>query len=216
MGDMDIQGKTPVRIFALLALAMLCFVGCGGSADYSPKPRGYYRIEFPKKEYQTYISSYPFTFDYPKYAVIELDNKAVAKKVITDKHLTNMQDLLNMQFPQFNGTLHLSYETITSKEVFDRLVEDARRFAFKHSVKATSILQTTIHNPKDKVYGIYYTIEGNAASSAQFYLTDSLHNYLRGALYFNSEPRLDSIQPVLNFVKKDMDVMIRTFKWKGK
>jgi len=45
-------------------------------------------------------------------------------------------------------------------------------------------------------------------------LTDSVKNYLRGALYFNSEPRLDSIQPVLNFVKQDVDRMIKSFKWK--
>lgn len=125
-----------------------------------------------------------------------------------------MQDLLNMQFPQFNGTLHLSYETITSKKVFDELVEDARKFAFKHTVKATSIDEGIIKYPDRKVYGIYYAIDGNAASSVQFYLTDSVHSYLRGALYFNSQPRLDSIQPVLNFVKKDVDVMIKSFRWK--
>jgi len=48
----------------------------------------------------------------------------------------------------------------------------------------------------------------------QFYLTDSTKNYLRAALYFNTQPRLDSIQPVLNFIKKDIDVMIGSFKWK--
>jgi len=198
-----------MKAIAIVLLAALLFAACSGSHDYSPKPRGYYRIEFPKKEYQEYISSYPFTFSYPVYAVIERDNK-----VVKNKHLINMQDLLNMQFPQFNGTLHLSYETITSKKVFDELVEDARKFAFKHTAKATGIYEETIRYPERKVYGIYYTIDGNAASSAQFYLTDSVHNYLRGALYFNSEPRLDSIQPVLTFVKKDMDVMIKSFRWK--
>jgi gliding motility-associated lipoprotein GldD len=211
---MDIERKTSMKAIVTILAVVLFFTACNNDPAYSPKPRGYYRIVFPQKEYQQYVSTYPFTFLYPKYAVMELDKKVVNKTVIENKHLTNMQDLLNMQFRQFNGTLHLSYETITSKEVFDRLIEDARRFAFKHTIKATSILQTTIHNPQYKVYGIYYTIEGNAASSAQFYLTDSVHNYLRGALYFNTPPRLDSIQPVLTFVKKDMDVMIRSFRWK--
>jgi gliding motility-associated lipoprotein GldD len=198
-----------MKVLTIGLLAILFFAACNGNHDYSPKPRGYYRIVFPKKEYRSYISNYPFTFLYPIYAVIELD-----KKKGETKKLLNMQDLLNMQFPQFNGTLHLSYETITSKKVFDELVEDARKFAFKHTVKATSIDEGIIKYPDRKVYGIYYTIDGNAASSVQFYLTDSVHNYLRGALYFNSQPRLDSIQPVLNFVKKDMDVMIKSFRWK--
>jgi gliding motility-associated lipoprotein GldD len=120
-----------------------------------------------------------------------------------------------MQFPQFNGTLHLSYESITSQKVFNELTEDARTFAFKHTVKATSIEQGIIRNQANKIYGIYYTIEGNAASSVQFFVTDSTKNYLRGALYFNNPPKLDSIQPVLNFVRKDIDTMIRTFRWKG-
>ncbi|MGZ3751153.1 MAG: gliding motility lipoprotein GldD [Mucilaginibacter sp.] len=201
-----------MKKIALLIPVLLLLAACGGNHDYSPKPRGYYRIIFPKKEYQQFNGPYPFTFIYPKYAVIEKDNTPQKK----DKKLMNMNYLLNMQFPQFNGTLHLSYESITSKKVFDELTEDSRKFAFKHSVKATSIDQAIIHNPDRKIYGIYYSIDGNAASSIQFYITDSTKNYMRGALYFNMTPRLDSIQPVLTFVKKDIDTMIKTFRWKGK
>ncbi|MGZ3766808.1 MAG: gliding motility lipoprotein GldD [Mucilaginibacter sp.] len=201
-----------MKKIALFIPVLLLLAACGGNHDYSPKPRGYYRIIFPKKEYQQFNGPYPFTFIYPKYAVIEKDNTPQKK----DKKLMNMNYLLNMQFPQFNGTLHLSYESITSKKVFDELTEDSRKFAFKHSVKATSIDQAIIHNPDRKIYGIYYSIDGNTASSIQFYITDSTKNYMRGALYFNMTPRLDSIQPVLTFVKKDIDTMIKTFRWKGK
>jgi gliding motility-associated lipoprotein GldD len=200
-----------MKKIALIIPVLLLFAACSGNHDYSPKPRGYYRIVFPKKEYQEFKGPYPFTFLYPKYATIERDSITLRNK----KKLINMNYLLNMQFPQFDGTLHLSYESITSKKVFDQLAEDARTFAFKHSVKATSIDQGIIHNTERKIYGIYYTIDGNAASSIQFYITDSTKNYMRGALYFNSTPRLDSIQPVLNFVKKDVDTMIKTFRWKG-
>lgn len=191
---------------------LLFMAACNGNHDYSPKPRGYFRIIFPEKAYQQYNSQYPFTFVYPKYAVIEKDTNVAPER--KDKKLANMKYLLNMQFPQFNGTLHLSYESITSKKVFDQLTEDARKFAFNHTVKATAIDQAIIHNPERKVYGVYYSIDGNAASSVQFFITDSVKNYMRGALYFNSTPRLDSIQPVLKFVKKDIDTMIKTFRWK--
>ena len=207
---MDLKRKASMKKLAFAASLLILFSACGNNHDYSPKPRGYYRIIFPKKEYRQFDSIYPFTFEYPKYAVIEKDTNPQKN----DKKLVNMKYLLNMQFPQFNGTLHLSYESITSKRVFNELTEDARTFAFKHTVKATSIDEGVIHNPDRKIYGIYYTIDGNAASSVQFYLTDSTKNYIRGALYFNSEPRLDSIQPVLSFVKQDVNTMIKSFRWK--
>ena len=200
---MELKRKTPVRYFALI-IVVLFIAACGGNADFSPKPRGYYRIVFPAKEYQQYNEGCPFTFEYPKYGKIEADKSANAKPCWQ-----------NIQFPQFNATLHLSYEPVKSKKEFNELVEDAHKLSFKHTVKATSIDEGIIQYPDRKVYGIYYTIDGNAASSAQFFLTDSTRHYLRGALYFNSEPRLDSIQPVLNFIKKDVDVMIKTFKWKN-
>jgi gliding motility-associated lipoprotein GldD len=200
---MDSEGKTSMKKGLLFLLVILLFAACSGNHDYSPKPRGYFRIVFPEKAYQPYVSNCPFTFEYPKYAVIEPDRNANAKPC-----------WLNMQFPQFKGILHLSYEHILSKKEFDELVEDAHKLSFKHTVKATSIDQGVISYPERKVYGIYYSIDGNAASSVQFYLTDSTKNYIRGALYFSSEPKLDSIQPVLTFVKKDVDVMIKSFRWK--
>ena len=206
---MDILKKTHPNQVVISLILLLFLQACNSNHDYSPKPRGYFRIEFPKKEYRPYSGVCPFTFEYPKYAVIDTDR--ISRK---PTKILNMQSLLNMQFPQFKGTLHLSYESITSQKVFDELIEDAHTFAFKHTVKATSIDQGTIHYPDRKVYGIYYTIDGNAASSVQFFLTDSTHNYLRGALYFNTEPRLDSIQPVLTFVKQDVNVLIKSLRWK--
>jgi gliding motility-associated lipoprotein GldD len=118
-----------------------------------------------------------------------------------------------MAFPQYNSRLHISYQPISSQKVFDELVEDARKLAFKHTVKATAIDEAYISYPDRKVYGTLYTIKGNTASAIQFYLTDSSRNYLRAALYFNELPRQDSIQPVLDFIRKDIDVMIKSFKW---
>ena len=173
------------------------------TSNYTPKPRGYFRIELPKKIYQTYKGYCPYTFDYPTYSTIVLDSSGVLKPC-----------WLDILCPQFNGRIHLSYQAIASKRMFNELIEDTRTFAFKHTVKATAIDEGVISYPDKKVYGIFYSIDGNTASSVQFFLTDSTRHYLRGALYFNERPRLDSIQPVLDFIKKDIDLMIKTFKWK--
>ncbi len=187
-------------IYSLLVL-FLFQTSC--TQDYSPKPRGYFNIKFPEKKYQSYTGDCPYSFDYPLYATVSPDRNRDAEPC-----------WLDLSYPEFNGKIHLSYQPVESPAQFNQLVEDARTFAFKHTVKATAIDEGIISYPEKKVYGIYYSIDGNTASSVQFFLTDSTKNYLRGALYFNEQPRLDSIQPVLDFIKEDIDVMIRSFKWK--
>jgi hypothetical protein len=76
---MELKRKIPMRIAALMLFAMLFLAACSGGGDYSPKPRGFYRINFPAHSYRLYSEGCPFTFDYPKYAVITPDTKANAK-----------------------------------------------------------------------------------------------------------------------------------------
>lgn len=185
-----------------LVFIALSMISCTGSSDYSPKPRGYFRIEYPKKNYQNFTENTHYSFDYPVYAKMYADS--------TDQFQPNWY---NLTFPQFNAQLHLSYYEFQSKEEFNKLIEDARKLAFKHTVKATGIDEGQINIPDHKVYGIYYTIAGNTASSTQFILTDSTKNFLRAALYFNEKPQEDSIQPIIDFIKIDIDRMIKTFKW---
>lgn len=192
-----------MRLIAYISLLAVILSGCFSGGDYAPKPRGYFKIDLPEKKYQTYTGACNYTFDYPVYSSIIPDKSKDAKPCWMD-----------ISFPQFNGRIHLSYQPITSQKVFNELIEDARTFAFKHTVKATAIDEGQINYPDRKVYGTYYSIKGNTASAIQFFLTDSSKNYLRGALYFQEEPRQDSIQPVLEFIKKDIDVMIRSLRWK--
>jgi gliding motility-associated lipoprotein GldD len=186
----------------LLFIAILA--GCTSDKVNVPKPKGYFRIEFPEKQYRQYVSDAPFTFEYPVYARIRKDN---------DKNAQRFWN--NLDFPQFNGRLHLTYHEVLSRDNYNKLTEAARKLAMIHTIKASAIDQRLINYPAKKVYGIYYEIAGNAASSLQFFLTDSTRHYFRGALYFNEAPKYDSIQPVINFIKKDVDRMIETFNWKN-
>ncbi len=183
-------------------LVFLFFTSCQNN-NYSPKPKGYFRINFPEKKYQSLNISAPFSFEYPTYSQLEKDNSDGAETF-----------WYNLHFNQFNGYLHLTYYDVNQRNKYNELVEDARSLAFKHTVKASAIDQKMINYPDKNVYGIYYAIEGNTASSVQFFLTDSLKHYFRGALYFNERPQYDSIEPVVKFIKADIDKMISTFKWK--
>ena len=102
---------------------------------------------------------------------------------------------------------------ITQKNPLEKLIEDAHRLTFKHTVKAEYIDELPI-STANGVYGLFYDVGGNAASSIQFFLTDSTRYYIRCALYFNTESNADSLAPVIDFVKKDAWYMINSLKWK--
>ena len=189
------------KVFFLIILFIA--IGCTQEQVNTPKPKGYSRINFPIKKYVTYISDAPFEFEYPAYA-----------KMVKDTEFNAQPFWSNLDFPQFNGRLHLTYHGVFSKQNYNKMTEAARMLAMKHSVKASAIDQRIINYPDKKVYGIYYEIQGNTASSVQFFLTDSAKHYFRGALYFNEAPKYDSIQPIIKFIKKDIDRMIATFRWK--
>ncbi len=187
--------------FAILLIFSSLLGGISCQETYTPKPRGYFRVEFPKKEYRTFDSIYPFRFDLPVYAKVLPDNEKGADA-----------DWLNIVYPTFNARIHMSYKPI--KGNFADFEEDTRKLAYKHTVKADAIDEKIWNNEKQKVYGILYDIRGNTASSIQFYLTDSTQHFLRGALYFNLKPNKDSIAPSLEFIRSDIDRMIESFQWK--
>lgn len=188
-------------IIAALFLALV-LVSCDEEEEvYSPKPRGYFRIDMPKKEYKTFESTCPFVFDIPTYATIG-----------ADKHNNAEPCWLNLDFPRFKATIHLSYKRVENN--ISTYLEDSRNFAVRHQIKATGMNESVIIRDSSKVYGLLYDIEGNTASSLQFYITDSTTHFLRGALYFNASPNTDSLKLVIDFIREDVIQLIKTARWK--
>ena len=184
-----------IILLAFTALLSAC-------QKYYPKPRGYYRIGLPEKTYQKVEPNFLVDFEYPKYCQI----KSIASQQIKG-------DIwFDMVFSQFNARLHLSYMKVNNN--FQDLSEDSRNFVYKHTVKADAINETVFHDSLRQLHGIIYELEGNTASSIQFIATDSTSQFLRGALYFNNHPNVDSMAPVLNFIKKDIYHLIETLNWK--
>jgi gliding motility-associated lipoprotein GldD len=174
----------------------------GCREDYAPKPRGYFRIDFPEKEYAKFDTTYPYTFEYPVYA-----------KVVPDTRASSEPYWVNIDFPQYQGRIHISYKPVNNN--LSGFLEDARTFVVKHIPKADAIDDSLVYRPEDRVFGLVYYIEGSqAASPCQFFVTDSSAHFLRGALYFNVTPNNDSLAPVIDFISEDIRHMLITFKWK--
>ncbi|HEY8388779.1 MAG TPA: hypothetical protein VIK74_09255 [Parasegetibacter sp.] len=189
-------------IFAvLLVLAFSC------NSSYTPKPTGYFKIDFPEREYRSFDEpGYPYTFEYPVYAEIVKDS-------------TFFEDVpenpfwINVDFPQFNGRFYISYKDV-KKNSFDKLVADAFNMAYKqHTLKASAIDDSLMHTGQG-LSGIFFKLSGNAATGRQFFITDSINHFLRGALYFDATPNEDSLRIVNDFLETDMAHLINTLKWK--
>jgi len=185
----------------IVMVVMLILTACGDeeSYDYYPKPISGHRIVFPEKTYTNFSSDCNYSFDIPSYSNLNLD---------TVTNTCNGNLVLN----QFNATLFLTYIKIDTNLMYN--IEYSRKLAYDHSIKADAIEEKVIMNPNNDTYGVQYKIVGNAASNYQFYVTDSSDHFLRGALYFNTEPNFDSIKPTLNFIMEDFDHLIKTIDWK--
>lgn len=191
------------RYIGYFALFLMFFVACGDR--YTPKPRGFFRIDFPEKEYRIFDSVYPYEFSYPVYGMISEDPQDEAHDRLRR---------FNINYPELNATLHMTYVPL-QKTSLDTVIGDAAEFVYKHVSKATQISKTQISYPEKSVYGTLFNIRGkNVASACQFYVTDSLHHFLRGSLYFNTSPDNDSLKPVVDFLKEDIEYMLKTLQWK--
>lgn len=184
----------------LLPLGFLFLLASCGS-EFPPKPKAYFRIDFPKKEYQTFSDQCPFTFDYPLYA---------AMKPYGGKQ--ENQCWYNLEYKKMRATLHLSYLPLNNNLPAE--LHDSRELVYKHTVKADAIEEEPVVDKENKVYGLIYHLAGNTASAKQFYLTDSVNHFVRGALYFNCPPNSDSLAPVVDFLSADIFRLIESFRWK--
>lgn len=192
-------------IFTIVCcLSSVVFSAC--NSDYTPKPRGYFRIDFPQKQYQVFNQpGYPYSFEYPVYAKVVKDSSFFGEA-------TENPWWINVDFPQFNGRIYISYKEI-GKNKADKLIDDAFKMTNKHTTKAYSIDDSIITTPNN-VHGVFFNVGGNVATANQFFLTDTTQHFLRGALYFDAAPNEDSLSIVNRFLIQDVKHLINTFHWR--
>lgn len=194
-----------MKEFVLLLTAVVFGLNACNS-DYTPKRKGYFRINFPKHEYQAFDApGYPYTFEYPVYANVVKDSTFFGDEAENPYWI-------NIDFPQFNGRIYMSYKEV-GKTDFEKLVDDAFKMTFKHTTKATEITDSIMQTPMG-VTGVFFNVGGNAATARQFFVTDSVKHFLRGALYFDATPNADSLGVVNDFLQVDMKHLINTLRWK--
>lgn len=212
------------RITPALVICSLVLLIFSCNSNYTPRPKGYFAIPFPVHQYQLFDRpGFPYSFEYPVYSSIMRDSSYFDPS-------RDSAYSVNIDIPSFNARIYLSYKTIggssvyrlktedgykdsTSLNTFDNLRDDAYKITFKHTSKATSIEDSAFVTPNG-IGGVFFTVGGNAATGKQFFVTDTSHHFLRGALYFNTTPNEDSLRIVYDFLQKDMEHMVNTLRWR--
>ncbi len=188
-------------VLAAFAILVVAF-SCDRQSNYLPKPRGYFRIDLPEKVYSKVDTLEKYSFECPQYAL-----------VTPDPYSPDEKNWVNIEMPQFKGSIHLTHKPIDGN--LGEYLEDVHTMVIKHLQKANGVRDSLIANEEHDVYGLLIEMDGKGvATPLQFYLTDSTRNFVRGALYFNFKPDNDSMQPVITFIRKDIDHLIETFEWK--
>lgn len=182
-----------------VSLVLLTFVSC--NRGYTPKPRAYFRIDFPEKEYSDFSGACPFGFESPTYGQIERVNED-----------SEGACWYNISFPEYKAKIHLTYLPLENN--LSKHSEDVREIVYKHIIKADNIEEIRFQNIDNNVYGILYKISGNTASSLSFLATDSLNHFLTGSLYFSTIPNQDSLLPAIQFFGEDVVHLTESLSWK--
>lgn len=185
--------------FSVLLVVAIVIVSC--DQNYTPLPRGYFRIDLPERNYKLSDTTFPYFFEYPSYA-----------KLKNSTNNPNQKYWINIVFPQFKATVYLSYKEIDGNLI--TYLEDAYTLVSKHIPKADAINDSLIEDAERNIYGLTYNIVGSGtASPYQFFVTDSASHFLRGALYFDMVPNNDSLEPVIEFITNDIKHLINTLEW---
>jgi gliding motility-associated lipoprotein GldD len=197
------------RLTVILISIAISSSFCSCRKTTMPKPEGYMRIDLPEKKYihfnedNTVNRAMPFSFEYPVYGNLTFQNGSHSEP-----------GWFNIEFPAFKAKIYLTYKHINND--FNDLMEQTYKMNVKnHITKADAINEQEFNDKEEEVFGILYDLKGNTASAVQFYITDSTKHYLRGSLYFSSEPNADSLAPVITFFRDDIIHMIETLKWEN-
>lgn len=185
--------KKPHLITAFLIVLFSVF-SC--KKEVLPKPASYLRLDYPVAEYANFEGNCPFTFEMNADAIIKGEKDCG----------------FTITYPKMKATIYLTYKPVNNN--INKLLRDAQKLTYEHVIKADDILEQPYLNPNKKVYGMFYQVDGNAATNSQFYVTDSTKNFVTGSVYFYAKPNFDSIMPAASYVRNDMQRLMETLKWK--
>lgn len=188
-----------IKNLCLLIGLILLLGSCAD--DVQPKPKSFLALEYPPHRYNSVKVDCPYKFEINKIAEVEPSKNG--------KHCW-----FDIDYPAMDGTIFLSYKPVNDN--LKKLLKDAQNLPLKHTIKADAIEGDAYTNPSQNTYGTFYKVTGDAASQAQFYLTDSTDHFISGSVYFRKVPNYDSILPAAHYIEQDIKHLMESVQWEDK
>ena len=179
----------------LILVALICFASC--KDEVIVKPSAMIRLEYPAPVYKEISTDCPYAFEKNSQAVLQKKKNCC----------------MNLEYPNMKATVYLTYQQIRNNNL-DSLLRDAQKLTYDHTIKAETILEQPRVDSVNRVFGMFYMINGDAATQSQFYVTDSLDHFITGSLYFESKPNFDSLYPAVIYLREDIRHIMETIHWR--
>jgi len=194
-----------MRKWLFIGIVLTVMTACGGVS--TPRPYGYYRITVPDTAYTPFADAnantkadFPYTFALSRNAVVQ------PRTDVPEPYW------VNLYYPALDATIHCSYKPVRNN--LRELTNDALEFVYRNASFASAIPESEYAHPEADVYGVLFDLEGNTASSCQFFVTDSTRHFFRASVYCNCSPNADSLAPVYEYLRTDIIRMVETFEWR--
>ncbi|MEM6632898.1 MAG: hypothetical protein AAF694_24720 [Bacteroidota bacterium] len=191
----------PRRTWLLIVFGILVSSCNTSQLPPYPRPIGFARMELPTDYTYTIFSESdcPFSFAYPEFGEVSLFRQDSC--------------WVDIYFPPFNCTWHITYRPAKNgKPDRDFSLEEHRQIIYKHSKKASNIATHSIahHNG----YGTFYEVFGNVGTPSQLFYSDSSDvHILMTSFYYNASIQNDSLVPVSQYMKKELQKMAKSIEW---
>ena len=186
-----------------IILFFFTIASCSSRTEHMPKPKGYNRIVLPAHEYLPLPDSFPYAFEYSKHAKLLRDSSWIAEPYWID-----------LYYPEFKASVEISYKPIKkSEKLLKEYLATSYKLTSKHEIKAYAI-DESIFKTKTGKTAVIARLQGEVPSQYQFFVTDSTDHFLRGALYFNTATKNDSLAPVISYMHEDIMHLLNTLRWR--
>jgi len=188
-------GSKLIFYFLASIITVSVLVGCG--QETTIKPAAKLRLDYPAPNYKMLQAACPFQFEYNTSSEVEVRPGCA----------------INIKYGQMKATLYLTYQQVNETNI-EALLRDAQKLTYDHTVKANEIFEQPRMDTINDVYGMFYMINGDAATQTQFYVTDSIRHFVSGSVYFETKPNFDSIYPGVVYLRDDVRRLMETIEWK--
>jgi len=190
-----------IKNIIIFFIALTILTSC--EQTYTPKPKGYNRLELPPRSYVSLPDSLPYTFEISEAARILRDSSYIAERYWID-----------LYYPVLTANIQITYKDLNQdRQLMEELVNDSYRLTSKHQIKAYAIEESVVRTLGGKT-AVIAELEGEVPSQFQFFVTDSTEHFLRGALYFRTSTKNDSLAPAIEYLKIDAMHLLNTLEWK--